>query len=159
MQQSLSGEVRMRCPRGGKRERIHRRIKRNLQKVPGTETVEYVESRTGVEMQVRATVDTDIYADGVVDAETAHIYADWWPQPAGEPDRFKVHYTDSTGADCGFHRQENDHVEGLDHYQMRSSPSDPYHYESIGFDYDNPAGIIWEVVHERLPERLKEQYE
>lgn len=82
----------------------------------------------------------------------------WWPQPEEEPPWFKFHYWDENGFDCGWHRHLNDHVEGTEHYQQRDSSDEDYSYEPIEFEAGNPVAVLWEVVGDRLPERLQKYY-
>ena len=145
-------------PRGGKRGRILGIIRDELRKVPSTEIVTYALTRTGIDIQVGATFDLSIFIDGHINAEKAKLYVNWWVHP-NEKDRFRFHYTDTTGFDCGWHRQENEHVDGLDHYQERDDSEDEYKYEPIEFDQNNPTGLVWEIAVDRLESRLRKRYD
>lgn len=145
-------------PRGGKRRRILSILRDELRKVPSTEIVAYAETRTGIDVQVAATFNLSIFVDGAVDAEGATIYVNWWPQPL-EKDRFKFHYVESTGFNCGWHRQENDHVDGLDHYQEQTDPEKDYSYEPVEFEQNNPTGLVWEITVDRLTTRVRDHHD
>lgn len=142
-----------RNPFGNKRDRIHHDLKHNLQKVPYTAEVQYQLSRSGVELEIVGKIDTDIFANGVVNADEAHVCVNWWTHPDSE-DQFKFHYWESGGFDCGWHRQENEHVDGTDHYQMRPNPESDYTYEEISFDQNTPVGLLWEILSDRLEDRI-----
>jgi len=88
-------------------------LHQNLKRVPGLVDTRFEKSGTGAGLQLRAEVDTTVFADGVIDADGAYVQINWWPQ-AGEngEDWYQIHYTDSTGFDRGWHRQPNEHVEG-----------------------------------------------
>ncbi|MFB6081200.1 MAG: hypothetical protein ABEJ67_00120 [Halanaeroarchaeum sp.] len=129
-----------------------------LQKVPGIENVHL--ERAQVEYQICADADTAIYADGAIDAADASVQINWWPEHDDTAaDWYQFHYYDSAGFDCGWHRHANDHVDGLAHYQERSSDDADYDYYPTDLDYDNPTGILWETIGDRLPARLKHRYE
>lgn len=102
-------------------------------------------------------MNTAIFADGVVPGEESTLQVNWWPQPE-EDDWFQIHYADATGFDCGWHRQVNDHVDGLDHFQQREDSSAEYEYHSVSFGANNPVGTLWEVVDERLVDRVTDHY-
>ena len=85
------------------------------------------------------------------------VHVNWWPQPDIDP-YFQIHYHDHNGYDCGWHRHPNDHVDGDEHFQWRESRDDAYAYEEIEYDFDNPIGILWEVVGDRLEEWVSKQY-
>jgi hypothetical protein len=145
-------------PRGGKRGRILSILRDELRKVPTTEIVSYAETRAGIDIQVAATFNLSIFVDGLVDAEGATIYANWWPQATGKA-QFKFHYVESTGFNCGWHRQENDHVEGLDHFQIQTDPDGDYEYEPVEFGQTNPTGLVWEIAIDRLTTRVRERHD
>lgn len=136
----------------GRRRLIHSRLRTNLQQFPEVDTVRYVDTRTGIDKQLRADFNGDILMSGELGIDEACLYVNWWTHSDG-PDQFKFHYRDSSGYDCGWHRQKNDHVEGLDHFQWRTDSEENYQYEPIEFDYDQPPGMLWEV-RERLEEHL-----
>ncbi|WP_193361391.1 hypothetical protein [Halococcus hamelinensis] len=130
-----------------------------LKKVPSTEIVNYAETRTGIDHQVVATFDTGIFANGIIADHDAKIYANWWPQPAPDKAEFKFHYTDSSGYDCGWHRQKNEHVDGLDHFQERTDSEEEYEYEAVEFEQDNPTGLVWEIADDKLKRRVQTQHD
>ena len=99
-----------------------------------------------------------IFADGLISSDEAYIQVDWWPQPNGKVSWFEIHYVESDGFDCGWHRHANDHVNGLDHFQERESPEEAYQYRAVSFNTDNPVGILWVVVDERLQNLLRRRY-
>jgi len=134
-------------------------LHQNLKRVPGLVDTRFEKSGTGAGLQLRAEVDTTVFADGVIDADGAYVQINWWPQ-AGEngEDWYQIHYTDSTGFDRGWHRQPNEHVDGLDHYQERSASDVEYEYEPVIIDAENPVGILWEIVSGRLVDRLHHHY-
>lgn len=136
----------------GRRNHIHSQLRSNLQQFPGVDLVKYVDTRTGIDRQLRADFDCSVFMSGELEINEAALYVNWWTHSDG-PDQFKFHYRDSSGYDCGWHRQENDHVEGIDHFQWRADPEEDYQYEAVEFDYDQAPGILWEV-RERLEEHL-----
>ena len=142
-------------PNGGRRGRIISTLAEELRRVPFVDTVSLVPTRTGLDYQIRGEVNCDIFLSGQTEAEEARVYINWWTHPSG-PDQFKFHYTEESGFDCGYHRQENDHVDGDDHFQWREDEDSEYTYEEVTFDYDLPPGVLWEVVHEKLPKRREE---
>lgn len=146
-------------PVGRTRHRIQNRILSNLRQIPGIDRVRFEETGTGIGHQVRGDIDQLVFADGAVPVEEAYVQVNWWPQPDGTENRFRIHYTDGTGFDCGWHREANAHVDGLDHYQERESATAEYEYEAVEFAADNAVGILWEVVDERLVTRLRNRYE
>lgn len=143
-------------PVGDERSQIQTGLYNNLQNVPGVEQTTYCESEHGVECAIVGEFNTDVYADGAITAEGAYIRINWWPLH-DEQDRhwFQFHYHESSGFDCGFHRHENDHIDGLDHYQERADADDEYDYHPLTLHYTNPIGVLWEILGERLPNRLK----
>lgn len=144
-------------PNGGRRNRSLSIVKENLKKVPCVDVVEWVPTRIGVDLQLRATIDCQIFADGRVTADDVYISVNWWPQPDDGLAHFKYHYVESSGYNCGWHRQPNDHVDGLDHFQESEGDEDGYRYEPISFDFDNPVGLTWEIAGDRLESRILER--
>lgn len=70
---------------------------------------------------------------------------------AGEPTdeiRFTFHYSDESGFDCGWHHHEQNHVDGLGHYQKRESEEQEYTYEPFQFGSKEPSRVVWEVLDE-----------
>ncbi len=147
-------------PVGDGRNQIQRSLATNLKKVPGIESVRYENSQVGVEHQLVGDIDTSIFAEGIITAETATVQINWWPLHDDE-DRnwYQFHYYESDGFDCGWHRHDNNHVDGLDHYQERQSPDDEYEYYTFQPHFSNPVGLLWEIVDDRLVSRLKMRYE
>ena len=146
-------------PIGHARSRIQNRLYLNLKRIPGLVEPRFVESEAGIGGKIRADVETMVFANGVIPTGEASVHANWWPQPDDEQDWFQIHYADETGFDCGWHRQANEHVDGLGHYQERDGVGSAYEYESVTLDVENPVGILWDVVDERLPARLWSHYE
>lgn len=144
--------------RGRRRRLIQSRLHRNLGKIPGIASVRFKETGSGISDQVRGNIDTRIFANGLISAEEAYVQVNWWPQPNGEASWFQIHYTEASGFDCGWHRHANDHVDGLDHFQERETPEEEYRYRAVSFEAENPVGILWEVVDERLQNRLRQRY-
>lgn len=142
---------------GTRRNRIQNQLYENLKKVPGIEEVRYQESGTGIDHDIVGVIDTQIFADGVIEADESWVKVNWWPQPDGQS-WFQIHYVEENGFNCGWHRQENNHVDGLDHYQEEEPSTDEVTYEPVNFEFDRPVGLLWEIVNGRLVERLKERY-
>lgn len=84
---------------GRRRTRIQSCVYDALKRIPGIEDVRLEESGTGISEQVAASVNTAIFADGVVPCDDATLQVNWWPQPE-EDDWFQIHYADGTGFDC-----------------------------------------------------------
>lgn len=143
---------------GGHRDRVQKTLKDNLKRIPGIEPVRFEPSRTGMEYQVVGDAAIDIFARGVITAESARVQLNWWPQP-DEPDWFEFHYTDSTGYNCGWHRHKNKHVNGIDHFQKDLPTEDEIRYEPVSFEYNNPAGLVWEIIDDRLTQQVRERYQ
>jgi len=70
----------------------------------------------------------------------------WFVDTTVEGPRFTFHYTDDSGFDCGWHNHEQDHVEGIGHYQERSHPEDAYTYSPHHFNSREPARLTWSVL-------------
>ena len=93
---------------------------------------------------------------------TASLRMTWIPDPAPDPavsDRasdawmrtpirayYTLHYSESSGFDCGFHCEPNPHVDGFLHYQERDGVNDPYTYEPASFDARSVSGLLWEML-------------
>ena len=84
-----------------------------LEKFPEP-VVRFEESGTGVEYQVFADINTAIFAEGGIKSEEASVTVNWWPLH-DQDDRswYNFHYYDSSGFDCGWHRHENEHIDGI----------------------------------------------
>lgn len=140
---------------GGRRRRVLDQLKRNLGSHPATTGVRFEESGTGTDWQLASELDLSILVSERPPADEARLFVNWWTHPAPTRDRFKIHYVESSGFDCGWHRQDNDHVDGLNHYQERTSSDDEYAYEPVDFDHESPVGILWETLDGRLAPRLR----
>lgn len=141
--------------RGRQRRLIQSRLHQNLGRIPGIASVRYEDTGSGIASQVRGDIDMRIFADGLISVDEAFVQVNWWPQPNGEASWFQIHYTESSGFDCGWHRHANEHVEGLHHYQERNSSEEEYQYRAVTFEAENPIGILWKVVDERLQNLLR----
>jgi len=145
----------------GRRSRIFHQLRTDLNRHPGISVVELRPCRDGKDRRLVGTFDTDIFVDGLVAADEATIYVNWWPHPPGYDDQFKFHYTESSGYDCGWHRQPHEDSSEIpfDHFQQRPSPDDEYQYRSVDFGEDTPTGILWEITSERLPRTVRSRYD
>lgn len=92
--------------------------KRNLQSHPSTADVRFEESGTGADWRLVARLNCSILVDGRPPTDRARLFVNWWTHPGSTRDRFKFHYAESGGFDCGWHRQANDHVDGLEHFDL-----------------------------------------
>lgn len=147
-------------PAGDERSEIQRNLARNLKRVPGVGSVGFEESEIGVEYQVVGDIDTSIFASGIVETESASVTVNWWPLHDDEARHwYQFHYDEPGGFDCGWHRHENGHVDGLTHYQERESPDDEYEYYEFEPHFGNPVGLPWEIVGDRLECRLALRYD
>ena len=59
---------------------------------------------------------------------------------------YTLHYSESTGLDCGFHCEPNPHVDGLLHYQQRENANEAYTYEPVSFGARSVTGLLWEMM-------------
>jgi hypothetical protein len=66
---------------------------------------------------------------------------------------YTLHYSESSGFDCGFHCEPNPHVDGLLHYQERSNPNEKYTYEPVSFEARSLSALLWELM-DALTDRL-----
>jgi hypothetical protein len=132
---------------GQKRHRILRELQRELRRHPAVQRV--TGSPDDKYRELRATLDTAVLG---ADADEATLRVAWWPAP--DDPEYAFHYGDDTGFDCGWHREPNPHVDGKLHYQERSSPAEPYEYESTSFAAGTPPRILWAVL-DRLTDRLQ----
>jgi hypothetical protein len=103
------------------------------------------------------------------DSANATLRVAWLPDPSPGPEAtnrdsvrwlrtpirafYSIHYSESTGMDCGFHCEPNPHVDGLLHYQERADSAESYCYEPMSFDARSPTGLLWEIL-DVLNERL-----
>lgn len=82
----------------------------------------------------------------------------WQPNPNFPPEtslddrrrtslrsNFKIHYSESSGFDCGVNLEPNPHVDGHLHYQERASPTDEYDYD-VSLAATAPVGVLWESL-------------
>ena len=145
----------------GRRSRIFDQLRINLNHHPATETVALRPTRDGTDHKLVAEFDTDILVDGLVTAASARLEINWWTHPSGIDDQFTFHYVESSGYDCGWHRQphEGESEIPFDHFQQRASPEDDYRYRGVDFQEDTPAGLLWEVTKTRLPRILRARYD
>lgn len=155
-----SGRNPYKFPIGDDRAQIQSTLHTNLKQVPGVQDVRLERSNTGVGHQLVGDIDTDVYADGIITCDEAHVQINWWPLH-DEEDRhwYQFHYYEESGFDCGWHRQENDHVDGLDHYQERESNNqEDYEYYGTELTHSHPVGILWEILQGRLVTRLEARH-
>ena len=100
---------------------------------------------------------------------TALLRVTWIPDPTPGPDAsdrandtwmrtpirayYTLHYSESTGLDCGFHCEPNPHANGLLHFQKREDATDAYTYEPVSFSARSVTGLLWEMM-DALSNRL-----
>lgn len=132
---------------GQERHRILRELRRELERHPAVVHARGIPDEKFRELS--ADLDPTVLGR---DAERATLRVSWWP--AGDEAEFSFHYSDSTGFDCGWHREPNPHVAGKTHYQERTSSDEPYEYESITFAATTPPRILWAVL-DRLDRRFQ----
>lgn len=132
---------------GRERHRILRELRHELERHPAVLEVRGVPDGRFRELQ--ATMDPHAFGR---DANDATLRVAWWPAPGDA--EFVFHYSESSGFDCGFHREANSHVPGKTHYQERANPEDEYDYEAVSFRTEVPARLCWAVL-ERLEYRLE----
>ena len=142
---------------GERRNRTVHQWKKTLQRIPGIENVRFDQDAAAVEVGVLAEVNTAVFADGIIPCDEASVVANYWSRAEGDTPWFQIHYWDETEYNCGWHRQVNDHVDGLDHYQQGEN-EETETYEPVTFEAENPVGLMWEVVDKRLVDRLKDRY-
>ncbi|MFC7156253.1 hypothetical protein ACFQPA_12450 [Halomarina halobia] len=130
---------------GQERHRILRELRRELERHPAVQRARGVPD--GKFRELHADLDPTALGRG---AERATLRVAWWPAP--DDPGFAFHYSDSTGFDCGWHREPNPHVEGKTHYQERDAP-DGYEYETATFGGETPSRTLWAVL-DRLTDRL-----
>lgn len=145
----------------GRRSRIFDRLQVNLNHHPATKTVAVRPTRDKKDRKLVAKFDTDILVEGIIDAEWTKFEINWWTQPIGIKDQFKFHYIESSGYDCGWHRQPhpNESEIPFDHFQQRLSPESDYQYQEIDFQEDTPIGLLWEITNTRLPKIIRARFE
>lgn len=135
--------------RGQQRHRILRELQRELERHPAVEHV--VGTPEGKFRELRASLDPTMFG---VPEETATLRVTWWPAPDGP--EYAFHYSESSGFDCGWHKEPNPHVDGTLHYQERNSPDDDYQYEPVSFAATTPPRILWTIL-DRLGERRRRE--
>lgn len=147
--------------RGAERHRILRQLRQQLEQHPAVEAA--WGEPDGAYAEIGATVSPAYFGR---DAKTAKLRLVWYPSPTvanrdSRPDpenpttagprthfgaMFKVHYSESSGYDCGFHNEPNPHVEGWFHFQARSTPDTKYEYSPASLDARTPVGALWELL-------------
>lgn len=132
---------------GQERHRILRELRHELDRHPAVDVVRGVPN--GTFRELRADLDPSAFGR---DAENASLRVSWWPAP--DDPEFAFHYSESTGFDCGWHREPNPHVEGKTHYQERSGPDETYEYEPVSLSTETPSRLVWSVL-DRLSRRLE----
>lgn len=131
---------------GQERHRILRALRHELDRHPAVTAVRGVPD--GTFRELRAELDPSAFDR---DAEGASLRVSWWPAP--DDPEYVFHYSETTGFDCGWHREPNPHVEGKTHFQKRSNPDDAYEYEAISLSARTPPRVCWTVL-DRLADRL-----
>lgn len=136
------------------------RLRVNLNHHPATEQVAIRPTRDEKDRNLIGEFDTDILEDGVVEAADAKLVINWWTHPVGYDDQFKFHYVESTGYDCGWHRQPHPEESEIpfDHFQQRNSPDDDYQYQGVEFREETPVGLMWEITQSRLPQIINSRW-
>ena len=99
-------------------------------------------------------------------SESASLRVTWQPNPhvpreARLDDRrrtsitsnFTIHYSESSGFDCGIHLEPNPHVKGHLHFPERTAPSEEYDYDEVSLAATAPVGVLWEAL-EIIADRL-----
>lgn len=132
---------------GQERHRILRELRQEILRHPAVTDVMGVPD--GQFRELRAELDSAAFDR---DAETASLRVAWWPTP--DDPSFVFHYSESSGFDCGWHREENPHVDGKIHYQERAAPDASYEYEAISLPTLTPTRLCWTVL-DRLAVRLE----
>jgi len=149
---------------GRDRHRILRELRSELARHPAVLSVEG--DPPSEYRELHATLDPSWFGRP---RETASLRITWIPDPSPEPDEsdragdawlrtpiqafYTVHYSDSSGFDCGFHCEPNPHIDGLLHYQERDEADDRYTYEPVSFDARSVSGLLWEIM-DALANRL-----
>lgn len=154
---------------GAERHRILRQLRQQLEQHPAIESA--WGEPDGAYAEVAATVSPAYFRR---DAETATLRLVWYPSPTvaesdSRPDpanpttagprthfeaMFKLHYSESSGYDCGFHNEPNPHAEGWFHFQERSTPDAKYEYSPATLDARTPVGALWELL-DLLEEQIR----
>lgn len=148
------------------RNRILRELRGELARHPAVRTIEGKPSDEYREL--RATVTPAWFGR---QAEGASLRVAWIPDPSPGPETsdrasdtwmgtpirasYSLHYSESTGFDCGFHCEPNPHVDGLLHYQERDSTDSAYTYEPVSFSARSASALLWELM-DALSDRLEQ---
>ena len=141
----------------GRRSRILNQLRVNLRNHPAIDHTRFQLTRTGNDHELVGEFDTRILAGGRVTAESSKLVINWWTQPNDLDDQFIFHYSESTGFDCGWHRQPHPDESEIpfDHFQYRFDADDEYQYQGIDFIEEEPIGLFWEISQTRLPKILE----
>lgn len=135
------------------RHRIHRALRHALERHPAVLAARGFPD--GMYTQVEADVDASYFGS---DARTASLRVSWQPaadQGTAVPEdrprtsltaNFVIHYSDSSGYECGVHLEPNPHVSGQLHLQHRETPDASYSYEPFTLEARSPVGVLWEVL-------------
>lgn len=152
-------------PPGQDRHRVLRELRAELARHPAVRNV------TGDPPEALRELRADV-APGWFDRQAAEasLRFTWVPDPRPGPSDeawtgdpwsrtpiqafYTLHYSESSGFDCGFHCEPNPHVDGLLHYQARSDPDTAYVYEPVRFSARSVSGLLWEMV-DGLAARLR----
>lgn len=145
-----------------KRHRILRSLREQLERHPAVSSA--WGSPDGQYAELEADVDPVQFGR---DSESASLRVTWHPNPHVPPEtslddrrrtaltsNFKIHYSESSGFDCGVHLEPNPHVDGHLHYQERASPTDEYDYDAVSLTATAPVGVLWESL-EIIADRLR----
>jgi len=145
----------------GRRARVISQLRAGLNHHPATTGVMLEPTRDNKGSRLVAEFDTDILVKGLVDAEEAQMVVNWWTHPPGYDDQFKFHYVESSGYDCGWHRQPHPDESEIpfDHFQQRASPDEDYQYQGVDFQEENPVGLLWEITTSRLERIIRSRYD
>ncbi len=119
-----------------------RQIREQLTRHPLITSVEGLPHDT-LYKELRADVDPSIIG---TETPSGTLTVRWFVGDPTDPTRFTFHYSDESGFDCGWHHHEQDHVDGLGHYQKREGGN--YLYEAFQFGSKEPARVVWEVLEE-----------
>lgn len=102
--------------------------------------------------RIRADVDPGVFGGA---ASSGVVTVRWFAGEHREPrPEFAFHYRDEGGFDCGWHHEENPHVDGWAHYQERDGTDDEYTYASVSFESTEPVRVLW-AVFDRLEKTLQ----
>lgn len=148
---------------GAERHRILRQLREELTRHPAVESARGVPEGGFAEIEAR--IDPTVFGR---DADSAALRVVWHPVPDVSGDGlseaigrsrttfdaiFKLHYSESTGYDCGFHNEPNPHVDGWFHFQERRASDEEYTYAEASLDARTPTSALWELL-DQLRERL-----